>query len=354
MIRTCPRCGDFYADDAVAFCLADGTPLADVPTHGDTWAEATRVVEDKVRVLRRQTRRLRLRRVMTMTTTMLIMTMVVCVIIADTYVYFVPQPEAPAIDAPLTPTPTPLPWRSETPVPTPTQDFPSLPFVPAVTPTPTPEATPTPDRVRNPSGPANTGDTSTPTPTPTATPIVTETPIVKETPVVEETPDIRGVPPRTPTPTPTPTLDRRHEPGTPDPARPSRPPAELAQTFAPEPEPDPAPEPVSQCRGDDRKRLKKKLVARFEGAWISAIVEDRSAVARQYAPRGAESPQATLLRPIKYEVEFSDGCEPVFVRAKYKWRIIWRGGPWFNSCSKRKDGQKTFPCRKGEAEWRCA
>jgi hypothetical protein len=143
MIRTCPRCGDFYADDPVAFCPADGTPLADVDPHGDAWAEATRVVEEKGRALRRQTRRLMRRRVVMMTTTVLITTLVVCVVAVNTYVYLAPKPDAPVVAAALTPTPAPTPRRSETPVPTPTQDSPPLPFVPAVTPTPTPSPTPT-------------------------------------------------------------------------------------------------------------------------------------------------------------------------------------------------------------------
>ena len=139
MLRTCPRCGDFYADDSLLFCLADGTPLIEVDPHGDTWAEGTRVVEEKGRVLRRLTRRLRLRRVLMMTTTVLITTTVIFVVAVNTYVYLTPEPDAPVIAAALTPSPTP----SETPSLTPTPDLTS-PFVPAVTPTPTPSPTPTP------------------------------------------------------------------------------------------------------------------------------------------------------------------------------------------------------------------
>jgi hypothetical protein len=128
MLRTCPRCGDFYADDSLLFCLADGTPLAEVDPHGDTWAEGTRVVKEKGRVLRRLTRRLRLRRILMMTTTVLITTTVVFVVAVNTYVYFTPQPDAPVVAAALTPSPSPTP--SETPSPTPTP-----------TPTPTPSCT---------------------------------------------------------------------------------------------------------------------------------------------------------------------------------------------------------------------
>jgi hypothetical protein len=107
MLRTCPRCGDFYADSSLPFCLADGTPLAEVDPHGDKWAEGARVVEEKGRVLRRLTRRLRLRRVMTMTTTVLITTTVIFVVVVNTYVYLTPQPDAPVVAVTPTPTPTP-------------------------------------------------------------------------------------------------------------------------------------------------------------------------------------------------------------------------------------------------------
>jgi hypothetical protein len=142
MIRTCPICGDFYADDSLRFCPMDGTPLADLDPHGEAWADGARVVEEKERTLRRQTRRLKLRRVLMTTTTVLITTLVVCVVVVNTYIYLAPQPDAPVVVAAVTPQSSPKP--SETPAWTPSPDSPStLPFVPAVTPTPTPSPTPT-------------------------------------------------------------------------------------------------------------------------------------------------------------------------------------------------------------------
>jgi hypothetical protein len=155
MIRTCPRCGDFYADDSLLFCLADGTPLADVDPRGDAWAEGARVVEEKERVMREQSRKIMRRRVLMLTTTVLIMTVVVCVVAVHTYVSLSPEPDAPVVAAALTPTPTPTRTPSETPRPTPTPDVASLPFV-YVTPTPTPSPTPTPTRKTTPT------DTKTP------------------------------------------------------------------------------------------------------------------------------------------------------------------------------------------------
>ena len=153
MIRTCPRCGDFYADDSLLFCLADGAPLADVDPRGDAWEEGSRVVEEKERALRERSRKVMRRRVLMMMTTLLITTLVVCVLALHTYVSLSPEPDAPVVASALTPTPTPTRTPSETPRPTPTPDTASLPFV-YITPTPTPTPSPTPPR--------KTTDTKTP------------------------------------------------------------------------------------------------------------------------------------------------------------------------------------------------
>ena len=102
LLRTCPRCGDFYADASLLFCLADGTPLADVDPRGERWAEGSRVVEEKERLLRGRARRLRLRRVLMTMTTLIITTMVVYVVTSNAVIYLSPD-EAPVVAAAVTP-----------------------------------------------------------------------------------------------------------------------------------------------------------------------------------------------------------------------------------------------------------
>jgi hypothetical protein len=100
--------------------------------------------------------------------------------------------------------------------------------------------------------------------------------------------------------------------------------------------------------------LRDGLVAKYQAEWESAIRVDRSSVAREYAPRGAVRPEVKLLKPVAYEVEFSKACEPVSVRATYRWRISWEaGGSPFDWCRKKVGASKTFECRKDEADWRC-
>lgn len=116
MLKTCPRCGDFFAGDAPPFCPADGTPLADVDPRGDRLAEGSRVVEEKARLARRRVRRLKLRRVLTKTVTLVVVTLVVFVVVANYVVYLKPDPEAPRLLAAVMPSPSPT---SPTPVPLP-------------------------------------------------------------------------------------------------------------------------------------------------------------------------------------------------------------------------------------------
>ena len=53
MIRTCPRCGAFYANQALAFCARDGAPLVTVDPGTGKWDEAKRYFE-KAEVVRKQ------------------------------------------------------------------------------------------------------------------------------------------------------------------------------------------------------------------------------------------------------------------------------------------------------------
>lgn len=124
MIRTCPRCGDFYAGDALAFCTADGTPLVDVATPGEGWSEGARVVEEKTKALRKRERRLRWRRWMWSAVTTLLVTLVVCVLAVNVYIYLGPKQKevalvpssTPTLTPTVTPSPTPTPSQTPTPV----------------------------------------------------------------------------------------------------------------------------------------------------------------------------------------------------------------------------------------------
>jgi len=162
MIRTCPKCGDYYADALLAFCLADGTPLVNVDTRSESWSEGTRVIEEKENALRTQKRKLKWRRVVMRAMTTLIATMVVCVVAVNSFIYLKPKPEEVVLNKPSTPETTSVEATDST--------TPNAPDEPASTPSPTLEAespaTPIPSQtpilIR------------TPTPTPTPTPVCSD------------------------------------------------------------------------------------------------------------------------------------------------------------------------------------
>jgi hypothetical protein len=101
MMRLCPKCGDYYADTLLAFCLTDGMPLLNVDPTSENWSEGARVIEEKENALRKQKRKLKWRRVLLSAMTMMIVTMVVLVVAANSIIYLKPK-QAP------TPTPTPV------------------------------------------------------------------------------------------------------------------------------------------------------------------------------------------------------------------------------------------------------
>lgn len=77
MIRTCPKCRAYYADEALAFCLADGWPLLSVAPDSERWQEAVRAIEEKTQSLRKHRHKLILRRVVLGGITTLIMATVI-------------------------------------------------------------------------------------------------------------------------------------------------------------------------------------------------------------------------------------------------------------------------------------
>jgi hypothetical protein len=112
MLRNCPKCGDYYADNLLAFCLADGTPLVNVDPHGKSWSEGKRVVEEKENALRKQKRGRKWRRVGLSAATMLVATMLVCVMVVNSsYVYLEPEPDKGVLVEPQTPATAPASLR---------------------------------------------------------------------------------------------------------------------------------------------------------------------------------------------------------------------------------------------------
>jgi hypothetical protein len=160
MIRTCPKCGDYYADASLAFCLADGTPLANVEPMSESWRAGARIIEEKENVLRKQRRKLKWRRVVLTAMTMAMAMMVVFVVAANALIYLRPETDEDGGDKPLTATTAP---GDSSPPSTPARTLPTQKPRPTVT--PKPNASPTPKETATP--PRDVKPPATPTPTPT-------------------------------------------------------------------------------------------------------------------------------------------------------------------------------------------
>lgn len=124
MIRICLRCNAYYADDSLAFCLADGTPLLNLDPSNDNWSEGVHAIQESEKKLRRQKSKLKWRRVMMSVMTSMIVIMVVLVVVANSLIYLIPKQEESAPAKPLTAATTPedpivVPIASPTPTPSP-------------------------------------------------------------------------------------------------------------------------------------------------------------------------------------------------------------------------------------------
>jgi carboxypeptidase family protein len=123
MMLLCPKCGDYYADSSLAFCLADGAPLVGVDANSERWAEGSRIIEKKENTLKKKKRRRKWWRVSSVVT-MLIVTMVVWGAVAKRNIYLEPKASptplpSPSSEPTVTPTPTPSPSPSPSSSPSP-------------------------------------------------------------------------------------------------------------------------------------------------------------------------------------------------------------------------------------------
>jgi hypothetical protein len=287
MIRTCPTCGDYHADDLLAFCLADGTPLVNVDPLSETWNEGHRVIEENAKALKKQKRKLKWRRVALSAMTMLIATMVVCVVAVNSYIYLRPKPDV--LNKPLALLTTTCGPGDSIPTGTPDEPVP--------TPTPQPAATP------GPTASPVTEEKATPTPTPSPSPGPGLRPSPAPSPTLAPTP----TPTPTPSPLPSPTL-----PHTPT----------ISITFSPtfSPSPTPTPMPAPECSNADKSREQESIIKRFSEKWRRNIAGERPKIIAGNVPAGVENPEAAL-GEFEYASIFFKGCHEGVVTVRYAWQV---------------------------------
>ncbi len=158
MIRTCPKCGAYYADDSLAFCLDDGAPLITVDPKSEKWSDGERFIKQKEFAQRKQQRRLKWRRVLMTSTSMLVVTMVVCVVAINGLFYLKPQPDESVVAKAVIEATDPARFEKPTRQ-TISEDYPP-------TPSPTYPPSPTPSPSTSPSIPATPSPSISPSPSP--------------------------------------------------------------------------------------------------------------------------------------------------------------------------------------------
>jgi cytoskeletal protein RodZ len=145
-MRICPTCRAFYADPQLAFCLADGTPLANVDPKSERWQEGSRALEATAKRLSkvaRHTRKLRWLRIVLIAVSALVL----AVVMSRSFTVETTNPSQ-AVSPDRSPGPSPvaspsvlsssLPSSSPSPSPSPS----SSPASPSSSISPTPTPTP--------------------------------------------------------------------------------------------------------------------------------------------------------------------------------------------------------------------
>jgi hypothetical protein len=296
MIRTCPKCGDYYMDALLAFCLADGTPLINVASDSTSWSNAAQIIAAKEQTLKKRKRKLKWQRiVMSM---MAVATLAMLGAAFNTLIYIESVPK---------------------------KDIASQPSIPGAGPT----------------GGSNSVIKTTSAETlPTPSPNPTTTP--KTTTIATETPTRETMPLATPTPKQTPVLI----------STPTQNPATTPTIFS-------TPVKPPECSAADKSQEKRVIVNKFDGEWRRNIEGDRHKISAENLPAvvtnaigqvGIAKPEV-ILGAIEYESVFPQMCM-ASITARYVWQVrINRNGviKVLNIT-----GQKKFACVKAGETWRCS
>ncbi len=155
-MKICPKCGGFFDDELLRFCLNDGTPLLPVNETDENWTKGLRSIKETKRIIQKETRKRQFRKLVWMLITTVLVIMVISVITLNSWIYFnnpedeqkeitkeipvvettpTPEPQLTIVES-LTPTETPTPSPTKTPTPS---------LTPTKTPTPSPTPSPKPD-----------------------------------------------------------------------------------------------------------------------------------------------------------------------------------------------------------------
>jgi hypothetical protein len=318
MMRLCPKCGDYYADGSLAFCLVDGTPLVNVNSLSERWSEGARVLEGKENALRKQKRRLKGRRVLMTAMTMLITTLVVCVVAINSFIYLKPKPEEVVVVKPLTQTSEPA-EPSGSILPSTPDD--SAPTPDTTTPITTPTTSASPRRKdanvhTNVNTNVNT-NTNTNANISTSTGINTNTNVNTHVNVNSNTNTNSNANTNT---------GINVNINTNSDTRPT------------------------VCSDADKSREREIIIKRFGDRWRRNIEGERSKVIATNAPAGIDNAEASL-GTIEYQITFLEACLPGFVKARYVWQIRTNINGTIRMATVAKE--KRFTCMKLGGVWFC-
>jgi len=372
MIRACPKCGAYYADAALGFCLRDGTPLTSIDPSDSNWTEATRSVDHQQRALRKMQRKVRWRRLFMTGMTTLVVTVVVCVVAVNGLIYLAPKDEGTggavvASTAPGAVGETILLNADSSP--TPVVETPTPGFTPSVA------ASPESSVLPSPSPSVKLVETVTPTPTPTPTPIVVHRITGRVTaggqPLASVKVSLEGT---MLTSTTTDGNGYYNFNGLPEggtyfitpkgqtnfsPSNHSF--SNLRQDSSADfsaPVSPPPPPPPQVCTDDDKVRLREELLNRLGAEWRRGIESEKPRIIADSLPRApagepGRGEVSARLGSIDFDFAFFRTCRAVLVTARYTWQVHVSGNAIAPEKNLTIPKRRSFQCAKLGSMWIC-
>ena len=372
-LRTCPKCGAYYEDALLAFCLVDGMPLIGVNPGSESWSKGTRVIEEKTKASIKQQRRLKWRRITLGVMTTLVLTMSLARSFTVETIPAKTEPERTAA-----PSPSPLPAfpelliTSESPSPTKAEDT-SPTRTESTSPGKTEDTSPTTTESTSPTKTEDTSPTKTEDTSPTKTETSLPTPVYKisgrviysgqpldgvkitleGSKLTSTTTDANGnytfsdlraggdytVIPRAKvelTPQNRSFNNLTHD----ESANFSG----VGKVDSP-----PPPPPPQGCSDDDKRNESSAISDRLSAGWRIKIENERARVIAESVPDGMKGEA----RPTEFEYHsvFPRGCKMAVVTLTYDW-LISMSSPVARTKTLRLPKQKVFPCYKAFG-WTC-
>lgn len=294
MLKTCPKCRNFYDAADLRFCFKDGVPLVSVADENENLRQEGKEFISRTEYrIKREIFNSRIQKIMFILITTILTILVISVVTINSWLYFNPEEEAARIEKP-SPAPEPTFQKIAETIP--------------------PEIS------------------ETATPTPNATPVIEISPEPTPIPTIEII--------KTPTPKP---------PKTPEPI--ITPPPTLPPTLPPNPPPTIV---ISDnCSPDEKSKAIAFIKNKYAGMWRDAASRQKQRARKKKIAPINQLPSEQVAPDLNFTPETisvspSKNCQTATVSIEYFWTARSADGKVLKT-----PRRQNYVCRRDGANWNC-